>query len=297
MDRLGALRAFVAVAEQSSFAEAARRLGMSSTAVSRAVQALEQSLGATLLRRTTRSVGLTPEGAAYLERCRQALNDLDDADRALRGEDAEPRGPLLVTAPVVFGRMHILPVINELLRRHSALRAQLWLNDRVVRLVEEGIDVAVRIADLPDSALLAVRIAEVRRTLVASPEYLRRRGEPSEVAQLYDHDIILFENMAPNREWRFFDEGRSAVRVEPRLLTNSVEAAIDAALDGLGVARVLSYQVQEHVRQGRLAYLLTRYEPAPAPVNLVFQASRRRTANVSAFIGSTQAYCRQRSFA
>jgi DNA-binding transcriptional LysR family regulator len=272
-------------------------LRISPTAASRAIADLETSLGVTLLRRTTRSVSLTPEGAAYGERCRRILDDLDDAGRSLRGEDAEPQGALLITAPAVFGRMHILPVINALLRKHPALRAQLSLSDRVVRLAEEGIDVAVRIADLSDSALHAIRIAEVRRVLVASPAYLETRGEPTDVAHLHEHDLIVFEAFAPNQEWRFTAEGRPAIRCEPRLLTNSMESSIDAALDGIGIARALSYQVQDHVQAGRLKYLLSGVEPPPLPINLVFHANRRRTPNVSAFIAATQDYCRGRSFA
>ena len=297
MDRLTALRTFVLVAEHHSFAEAARRMHVSPTAASRGVADLEHSLGVTLLRRTTRSVSTTPEGAAYLERCRRILDDLDDADRSLRGEDAEPSGALLVTAPVVFGRKHILPVLNELLVSHPALKAQLSLSDRVVRLVEEGVDVAVRIADLSDSALHAVRIAEVRRVLVASPAYLEAHATPSEVAHLLGHQLVVFDNFAPNLEWRFTAEGRPAIRIEPRLLTNSVDASIDAALAGIGIARALSYQVQEYIRDGRLRYLLERFEPPAVPIHLVFQANRRRTPNVSAFIAAAQAYCRDRTFA
>ena len=297
MDRLRALRMFVLVAEHQSFAEAARLLRVSPTAVSRGVVELERALGVTLLHRTTRSVTLTPEGAAYVERCRRVLDDLEDADRSLRGEDAEPRGALLIAAPVVFGRLHVLPIVTGLLRQHSALAVQFMLGDRIVRLVEEGIDIAVRIADLSDSALHAIRIAEVRRVLVASHDYLDRHGEPTEVPHLHDHALIAVQELSPNQEWRFTAQGRPAIRVEPRLATNSVEASIDAALAGTGIVRALSYQVQEHVRAGRLRYLLTEYEPPPAPVSLVFQANRRRTANVSAFIKAAQAYCRGRSFA
>ena len=191
MDRFEALRTFVAVADNRSFAEAARRLRISPTAASRAIGDLEDALGVTLLRRTTRSVGLTPEGAAYLERCRIALNELDNAERSLRGENAEPRGELIVTAPVVFGRMHILPIVTKLLRAHPQLDVHLILVDRVIRLVEEGIDVAVRIADLSDSSLHAIRVAEVRRVLVASPAYLAERGVPTQVPDLLKHDSFL----------------------------------------------------------------------------------------------------------
>ena len=297
MDRVTALRTFVLTAEHRSFAEAARRLRTSPTSVSRGIAELEQSLGVALLRRTTRSVNLTPEGAAYLERCRRILEDLDDADRSLRGEDAEPRGALIVTAPVVFGRMHVLPIVNGLLTRHPDLRVQLTLSDRFVRLVEEGIDVAVRIADLSDSALHAVWVAEVRRVLVASPSYLDVRGEPTSLADLHDHSLIALDTLSSNHEWRFTANGRPAVRFEPRLATNSVESAIDAALAGIGIARVLSYQVQHHVRAGRLRYVLEPMEPSPAPVHLVFQENRRRAPNVAAFIAAAQNYCRGRDLA
>jgi DNA-binding transcriptional LysR family regulator len=166
------------------------------------------------------------------------------------------------------------------------------LIDRVIRLVEEGIDVAVRIADLSDSSLHAVRIAEVRRVLVASPAYLADRGAPASVADLLKHDLIVFDDFSLNGEWRFAQSGRPAIRCEPRLLTNSVEAAIDAALDGLGIARALSYQVDAHIRAGRLRYLLPEFDPPAVPVNLVFQATRRRSPNVRALIVATQEYFR-----
>jgi DNA-binding transcriptional LysR family regulator len=292
MDRYDALKTFVAVADRRSFSEVARALRISATAASRAVADLEKSLGVVLLRRTTRSVGLTPEGAAYLERCRAALNELDDAARSLRGESAEPRGALIVTAPIEFGRMHILPVVAKLLRAHPQLDVQLTLTDRIVRLVEEGIDIAVRIADLSDTALHAVRIAEVRRVLVASPGYLSARGAPVAVAQLREHDLIAVAGLTPNGEWRFTRSGRPAIRCEPRLLTNSVLAAIDAALDGLGIARVLSYQVDAHVQAGRLRYLLPEFEPPAIPVSLLFQASRRSSPNVHGLLAAAQDYFR-----
>src|SRR5262252_2785870 len=210
MDRFQALRTFVAVANHRSFAEAARTLRISPTAASRAIADLEVALGVSLLRRTTRSVGLTPEGAAYLERCRIALDELDDAERSLRGENAEPRGELIVTAPVVFGRMHILPIVTKLLRAHPQLDVHLILVDRVIRLVEEGIDIAVRIADLSDSSLHAIRVAEVRRVLVASPAY--ERGVPTQVPDLLKHNLISFDSFALNSEWRFTESGRPAIR-------------------------------------------------------------------------------------
>jgi len=223
MDRLEVLRTFVAVAELSSFAKAARRLRISPTAATRAIAALEEELGVAVLRRTTRSVGLTEEGAAFLERCRPALAELEDAARSARGHGAEPRGTLVMTAPVVFGRMYIRPLATELLRLDPKLNVQPILTDRICRLVDEGIDLALRIAELSDSALRAVRVGELRRVLVASPSYLAARGVPATVAALPKHNLIAFDNFTPNGEWRFRSPPRSAIRVEPRLLTDRQE--------------------------------------------------------------------------
>lgn len=284
MDRLEALRIFVSVAERRSFAEAARERRVSATAASRAISELETALGTLLLRRTTRSVQLTAEGNTYLEHCRHALAELDEAARALRGEDAAPHGLLIITAPVVFGRLCILPVALALMRAHPTLDIRLTLTDRVVRLADEGIDVAVRIADLSDSALHAVRIGETRRVLVASPDYLDRNGVPTQVADLHDHALIAFDNFTQNGEWRFGGEARVAIRFEPRLLTNSVESAIDAAVANAGIVRALSYQVDAHVADGRLVYVLADEDPATVPISLVFQANRARSPNVRVFV-------------
>jgi len=292
MDRLDILRTFVAVAEQASFAKAARSLRISPTAATRAIAALEKELGVAVFRRTTRSVGLTEEGAAFLERCRPALLELEEAARSARGESAEPRGTLVMTAPVVFGRMHIRPLATELLRLHPKLNVQLILTDRICRLVDEGIDLALRIADLSDSALRAVRVGQVRRLLVASPAYLTNRGTPKTVAALHDHDLIAFENFTQNGEWRFAGTGRSAIRFEPRLLTDSIDAAIDAALDGLGITRVLSYQVMHHVDGGRLVLVLEAFVPPPVPVSLLYHANRQRSPNVRAMIEAAREYLR-----
>ena len=289
MDRLDALRTLSLVAERSSFAVAARELRISPTKASRAIADLEQDLGTALLRRTTRSVALTDAGSHYLERCRHALAELDEADRALKGEGGEPCGLLVVTAPVLFGRMLVRPVVNELLRRHPKLDVRLLLMDRVVRLVDEGVDVAVRIADLSNSALTAVRVREVGRVLVASPAYLTGYGTPSTVAQLQLHALISFDGFAPNGEWRFAGTGRPAIRLEPRFLTNDMDAAIEAAIDGLGIARVFCYQVDDHLAAGRLVRVLDNAAPAPVPVSLVFQPHRQRSAAVRAFLNLARA--------
>jgi DNA-binding transcriptional LysR family regulator len=284
MDRMAALRTFAAVARLRSFAAAARQLRLSATAASRAVALLEEELGVPLLLRTTRWVSLTPEGEAYLEACLPALEQIDDAARQIRGGAAEPRGRLVVAAPVVFGRMHVLPILNRLLRAHPRLSVQLRSADRVVALAEEGIDIALRIGELPDSALHHVKLAEVRRVVVASPAYLAARGEPSDVSGLAGHDLIAFDNLTANGEWRFGASGRPALRVEARIVTNDVETAVEAAVAGLGVTRVLSYQVATRVADGRLRRILQAFEPPAIPVNLVFPAARRGSASVRAFI-------------
>lgn len=290
MDRLAALRTFVEVAQRGSFSEAARRLHVSATAASRAIADLEAALGVLLLRRTTRSVVLTPEGTAYLDRCRAALDELDDAERSLRGENAAPRGKLTITSSELFGRLHILPIVARLLAAHAGLSVELILTQRIVKMAEEGIDIAVRIADLSDSALHAVRAADVHRVLVASPGYLAARGTPAEPAHLHAHDLIMYDNFAPNGEWRFGPASKVAVRIEPRLTTNMVAAAIDYAREGGGITRALCYQVASDVAAGRLAYVLPDWTPPAVPVNLVFQANRRGSPNVRAFIDAAKAY-------
>lgn len=284
MDRLEMLRTFVAVAERASFAEAARRLRISPTAASRAVAVLEESLGTVLLRRTTRSVRLTEAGAVYLDRCRLALAELDDAALMLRGEGATPGGTMLVAAPVAFGRLHVLPIVTALLREHPALNVELTLVDRVVRLVDEGIDVAVRIGALSDSALHALKVAEVRGMLVASKNYLARHGTPTTIAALRDHALISFTEIDRAQEWRFGTGTKALIRIDPRLTVNTADAAIAAAVDGLGIARVLSYQARDAIAAGQLVSLPDPFVQQPAPVHLVFQANRRASVNVRAFI-------------
>ena len=295
MDRLDMLRTFIAVAERASFVEAARRLRISPTAASRAVAALEASLGAVLLHRTTRTVRLTDEGAAYLERCRGALAELEDAALALRGDGAQPGGPLVVTAPVVFGRLHILPIVSALLRTHPALSVELTLIDRVVRMVDEGVDVAVRIGELADSALLASKVGEVRRVLVASLGYWTERGRPADITALHDHQLISFGEIDRADEWRFGPQGKSAIRIHPRLRVNSADAAIAAAIDGVGIARVLSYQAAAAIAEGKLASVLDDRSPPALPVHLVCRPNRRASSNVRVFLAEAQSYFRVRA--
>lgn len=286
MDRLKTLQTFVCVAEHASFAEAGRRLNLSPTTVTRSIAALEASLGASLLMRTTRSVRLTEEGAAFLERARAGLAEIDNAFEAARGSRLVPRGTLTVTAPVMFGRLHILPVITEMLGRYPDLRIRLLLLDRVVRLVEEGIDIAVRIADLPDSALHMQRIGEVRRALSASPAYVQAHGLPLALGDLRHHDLIVVEDeVGPQRGWGVERAGRARL---PRLSVNNVDAAIAAAVSGLGVVRSLSYQVADHIAAGRLVPVLDGDQAPAVPVSLLFQSGRKDQPNIRAFIEVAQ---------
>jgi DNA-binding transcriptional LysR family regulator len=289
MDRLGAMRIFVSVARLRSFSEAARRLQLSPSVVTRAIAQLEDELGLTLLLRTTRSLRLTERGELYLESCQRILEDIDGAERQVRGEDAAPRGTLKVAAPVVFGRLHVLPIVNSVLRDYCEVAVELTLSDRNVHLVEEGVDVAVRIGELADSSLIAIKLGVVSRVVVASPAYLQKRGAPKSPAELVAHDIIAFEGLGAADEWRFSGAGRP-VRLEPRLMINNIDASIAAAEAGIGITRPFSYQVQASVIAGRLTPILQHFAPPPLPVNVIYPARRIASANIAAFVKTARAY-------
>jgi DNA-binding transcriptional LysR family regulator len=289
MDHLGAMRIFVSVAKLGSFTEAARRLQLSPSVVTRSMAQLEDQLGLTLLLRTTRSLRLTEQGELYLESCQQILQDVDSAERRARGENAKPSGTLKVAAPVVFGRLHVLPIVNRVLRQHRDVAVELSLSDRNIRLVEEGVDVAIRIGELADSSLIAVKLGEVSRTVVASPVYLKERGVPKSPAELADHDIIAFEGIGAGDQWRFHPGGKP-VRLEPRLTVNSIDASIAAAEAGIGITRILSYQVRASVIAGRLTPVLQQFAPPPSPVNAIYPARRIASANVAVFVKAARDY-------
>jgi DNA-binding transcriptional LysR family regulator len=293
MDRLGAMRVFVTVANLRSFSEAARHLQLSPSVVTRSIAQLEDELGLTLLLRTTRSLRLTERGELYRESCQQILQDVDNAERQVRGEDAAPRGMLKVAAPIMFGRLHVLTIVNHVLRAYRDVRIELALSDRNVHLVEEGIDVAVRIGELADSSLIAVKLGAVSRVVVASPAYLKKRGVPKSPAELAAHDTIAFEGLGSTNEWRFHDGGKP-VRLEPRLLVNSIDASIAAAEAGIGIARPLSYQVRASVGAGRLTPILQQFAPAPWPVQTIYPPRRIASANVAAFIKTARDYFKAR---
>ena len=289
MDNLETMRIFVSVATQGSFSEAARRMRLSPSVVTRSISQIEEKLGIMLLNRTTRSVQLTERGQIYLGDCKQILEDLEMAERRVRGEDAKPRGTLRVTAPVLFGRLYVLPIVNRLLHEHPALSIHLTLSDRNVHLVEEGVDVAVRVGELADSSLIAVRLGAATPVLIASPGYLQKRGAPASPAALSSHDIILFEGIGTTNEWPLGAKGKT-VRVEPRLIVNGADAAITAAEAGVGIARTLSYQVWDAVRAGRLTLVLQEFAPPPLPVSVAYQARRIASANVAIFVKAIREY-------
>ncbi|NOK32260.1 LysR family transcriptional regulator [Corallococcus exercitus] len=289
MDQLLTLRTFVAVARQGSFTAASRRLRISPSVATRAVAQLEERLGLALLTRTTRSVRLTERGQVYLESCQRLLEDLDEAERHVRGENAEPRGELSLSAPIVFGRLHVLPVVQKLLAAHPALSVRLHLSDRNQHLVDEGIDAAVRLGEMKDSGLIALKVGTVRRVLVASPRYVKQRGTPRSPAELIRHELIAFENLDATNEWRF-GEKEKAVRVQPRLTLNSADTAIAAAERGMGIARTLSYQVADAVLAGRLVLLLGAFAPPPVPVSLIYPGRRSASANVGAFVRTARSH-------
>lgn len=284
MDRLQGMRVFVRVAEGGGFAGAARALGMSPAAVTRAVAALEATIGARLFIRTTRSVKLTDAGGRYLEDCRRILSEIAEAEAVAAGSTATPTGTLTLTAPVQFGRLYVLPVVTAYLARHPAVSVRALFLDRIVNMIEEGIDVGVRIGHLADSGLSAIRVGSVRRVICAAPAYLERQGVPETPRDLRDHAVIGSTATGDLPEWRFGTDRRVTVAVHPRLVCNTVDAVLAAALDGWGIARLLSYQVASAVAEGRLRILLDADEAAPVPIHVVSPEGRRAPAKTRAFI-------------
>jgi DNA-binding transcriptional LysR family regulator len=285
MDRIDAMQAFVAVADLQGFAPAARKLGLSPSGVTRMIAALEDRLGARLLQRTTRSVTLTDVGARYLERARRILADVEEAENSAQAERTRPSGRLVVSAPVGFGRLHVSPVMSVYLKRYPEVGAELRLTDRMINLVEDGVDIAVRIGHLPDSSLVARHVGEMRRIVVASKDYLKQRGEPNKPAAIAKYDTIQFGATTASPDWRFVNDGRE-VRVAciPRFVTNSADAAIQYAEAGGGLTRVMAYQAAESIKAGRLKIVLAKFEQPPLPIHVVYPTSRLLSAKVRTFV-------------
>ncbi len=296
MDRFETLTAFVTVADRRGFAAAARALDVSPPVITRAVAALERHLGVTLFHRSTRAVSLTDEGAAFLDRARRILTDLREAEQVVMGGRSAPRGQLYITAPVMFGRMHVLPAVSALLAKYDGLTARMMLLDRNVRIIEEGIDVAVRIGALADSALRVVAIGSVQQTIVASPAYLADRGIPVSPGDLKGHSCIVGSGVRVGNAWPFGGKDAAPIEVAPRLTVNTVDAAIEAAESGLGLANVLSYQSADAIAAGRLVQVLANHAPPPMPVNLLYDAGRAAMPSVRAFIDAMRERARHKAW-
>jgi DNA-binding transcriptional LysR family regulator len=285
MDRLSEMRTLVAVAEAGSFSEAAKRLGLTPPTVTRSIAALEQRLGARLFVRTTRSVRMTEAGAQFADDARRLLADIDLAQQAAAGRHGHARGSLRITAPVLFGEQYMMPVLREFLDRHPEVNASVLLLDRVTNLVEEGLDLALRIGSMQDTGLEVIEVGQVRRMVVASPAYLRTHGLPERPQDLAQHRIAVSVGASASLDWSFGDDAHAqSVRVAPVLSVSTLRAAIGEAQAGWAMTRVLSYQVRDDLAAGRLQAVLEAFEPPPLPVCLVFPRSRIPSARLMAFV-------------
>jgi hypothetical protein len=285
MDRLQLMSVFVAVAEEQGLSGGARKLSMSPPAVTRAIAALEAHLGARLLHRTTRHVRVTEAGQRYLEDARRVIAAAEEADEAAAGINAEPRGHLVVTAPVLFGRLYVIPGIVEYLKRYPATNVSALILDRVVNLMEEDIDVGIRIGDLPDSSYKALRVGQVRRVICASPAYLAEHGVPKTTDDLIRHQIIAATSKGPSIEWPLMRNGKPHIaRIEPRLTVTSNDSAIDAAVRGGGITQVVSYQVARQIAGGELKIILARFETAAMPIHVIHREGHHASAKIRSFV-------------
>lgn len=285
MNRFHLMTVFVAVAEEQSFAGAARRLGMSPPAVTRAIAALEDRLKVKLLTRTTRFVRATDAGLRYLEHARRIIAELDEADDAAVGVDADPRGLLSITAPVLFGRMFVMPSVVNYLGRYPDMSISMLFLDRIVNLLEEGMDVGIRIGELPDSTMKAVGVGHVRRVVCASPDYLKHNGVPQTPLDLAKHTVIAASAVTPTVEWQFVTNNKKlSVKVNPRLTVTNNDAAIQAALQGFGITRLMSYQLAPHLASGQLQTILSAYEQPRLPIHVLHSEGRQASAKVRTFV-------------
>ncbi len=285
VDRFRLMAVFVAVAEEESFAAAARRLRMSPPAVTRAIACLEERLAVRLLTRTTRIVRTTDAGARYLEDARRILAEADEADEAAAGINATPRGHLAVTAPALFGKIYVMPVITAYQSKFAETTVSALFVDRVVNLVEEGLDVGIRIGSLPDSTLRAIRVGQVRRVVCASPAYLKKNGSPRTPADLAGHRIIGATSVTSGPDWAFVKgKEKTGVKLSPRILVNTNDGALEAARLGFGLTRLLSYQVANELAAAQLRAVLTDFEDAPLPVHVIHRESRHGSAKVRSFV-------------
>jgi len=271
MDRLEAMAILLRVAERGSFSAASRELGVPLATVSRKVGELEAHLGTRLLARSTRKVALTEAGEAYVASARRILEQVEESERVAAGEFQAPRGELIVTAPVLFGRLHILPIVSDFLAAYPEIDVRLLLSDRNLRLLDDHVDVAARIGVLPDSGTIATRVGAMRTVVCAPPALIASHGQPRAPSDLGHMPTVNFEFLAPSASWPFRtkDGGRAEVLIDPRLVVTTAEAAVAAAIQGVGATRVLHYQCADAVRQGALSLVLEEFEVEPLPVHLL----------------------------
>ena len=273
MDRLDAMSTLLAAVEAGSLSGASRKLGMPLATVSRKVSELEAHLKTRILNRTSRRLELTDAGRDYVAACKRIIEEIEEAERAASGEYKAVKGNLVITAPIVFGRLHVLPIVTDFLKAYPDIDIRLVLSDQVASLLEEHVDIAVRVGTLPDSRIIASRVGSIRLVACASPAYVAAHGLPKKPSDLSSHDCITFDRLASASEWTF-RSGKTnvAVVIRSRLTVNTAEAAIDAAIAGLGVTRVLSYQIADAKKDGKLLSLLEPFEPEPFPVSIVYDS-------------------------
>ncbi len=285
MDKLEAMRVFIEVAECQSFVAASRKLDLSAPAVTRSISQLEKTLAVRLFNRTTRHVRLTDSGARFFEDAKRILEDVEQALATASGSYAEPKGVLSVTAPVLFGQIHVAPILTEYLQQNPSVSVRAVFYDRISNILDEGLDVAIRIGHLKDSSIYATPVGSVQRLVCASPSYLQKHGIPRHPSELKDHEIIQASTVEPSSSWQFESStGKESVKLSPRLHCSQNGAAITAAKQGFGITRLMSYQVGEELKNGSLTRILQNYENKPLPVNIVHLEGRQANAKIRAFI-------------
>jgi DNA-binding transcriptional LysR family regulator len=285
MDKFNLMNIFVAVVDTKNFAGAARKLTISPPAVTRAINELENQLGVRLLTRTTRVVRVTEAGARYADDCRRILTELADADESVSGSHGAPRGRLMLTAPVMFGAKFVTPIVTEYLQTYTYVSASCLFLDRIVNMLDEGIDVAIRIGELPDSSMQAIRVGQIRRVICGSPAYLKNHGMPKTPEDLKAHSIIAAGSVTPTPEWRLMKNGQPySVKLQPRLCSSTNDAAVTAAVAGFGLTQLLSYQVADQLGDHRLSTVLDEFEPTALPVHVVHREGRHASQKVRAFL-------------
>ena len=295
MDRLEAMSVLLAAVESGSLSKASRDLRLPLATVSRKVAELETHLNATLLIRSAKGLELTPAGRSYVTAAKSILEQLTEAERAAAGEYTEPKGELVVTAPIMFGRLHVLPVVTRFLEAYPDVSVGLVMTDRVAHFLEDQVDVALRIGPLPDSSLIATLLGTVRHVICASPNYIAAHGAPSTPDDLAQHRVISFQSVSVLSSWVFESEGTEiTASFRSRLGVNTIDAAIDAAISGAGLVRAVSYQIADHVRAGRLSVVLEAFEPRPRPMHLVYDAQNRLPLKLRAFVDFVVPRMRQR---